>query len=147
MSNEFGGMREDFILRLFDTIKESNSNVINTISKQTDAIESLSSVVKEGVKNEELKEIIVNHVELSNSKIDKLMNRVGIMIACISIAFSISAISYFIVRSSVDTMINKKMNQHSVIMKDDQKSMNLDYERFEDRINKIIETMEKLHGE
>jgi len=135
-------LREDFILRLFDTIKESNTSVINTISKQTDALDSLGDIVKEGVQNEELKEILKEHSDESSEVHSRLFARVNIMIACVTIAFAISAISYFVVRSSVDTMINNRLEQHNITMKSDRTQVDDRYGILEKKIEEILKRIE-----
>ena len=137
-------IKENFILRLFDSIKESNINVINTISKQTDALDSLSIIVKEGVRNEELKEIIKEHAKSSESLLYKLFSKVNIMIACVSIAFTISAVSYFFIKSSVDHTIDKKIGQYNISMKKDETNRESDHSDIEDQINKIFKKIEEL---
>ena len=144
MANE-SELRENFILRLFDTIKESNNIVINTISKQTDALDSFGAVVKEGVQNEELKDIIKDHNKVSNEKLNKLTSKVNIMIACVSIAFTISAVSYFIVRSSIDNIINKRLEQHNIVMQDDEHVRETNYTDLEFKINQLLKRIEELH--
>jgi len=144
MTNE-SELRENFILRLFDTIKESNNIVINTISKQTDALDSFGAVVKEGVQNEELKDIIKDHNKVSNEKLNKLTSKVNIMIACVSIAFTISAVSYFIVRSSIDNIINKRLEQHNIVMQDDEHVRETNYTDLEFKINQVLKRIEELH--
>lgn len=140
-------LRESFILRLFDTIKDSNINVVNTLSKQTDALDTLGDVVKEGVQNEELKKLIEKHSTESESKISKLFSRVNIMIACVSIAFGISAISYFVVRSSVDNMINKRLEEHSITMTADDIIRDDNHEDLENKIEEILKLIKTLHKE
>ena len=137
MSNETE-LRENFILRLFDSIKESNTSVINTISKQTDALDSLGNIVKEGVQNEELKEIIKEHVKENRDLLNKLFSRVNIMIACVSIAFTITAVSYFIVKSSVDNVIDNKLKQHNISMESDETNRKSDHSDLEKQISKIL---------
>ena len=144
MTNE-SELRENFILRLFDTIKESNNIVINTISKQTDALDSFGAVVKEGVQNEELKDMIQTHNKVSNEKLNKLTSKVNIMIACVSIAFTISAVSYFIVRSSIDNIINKRLEQHNIVMQDDEHVREKNYTDLEFKINQVLKRIEELH--
>ena len=144
MANE-SELRENFILRLFDTIKESNNIVINTISKQTDALNSFGAVVKEGVQNEELKDMIQTHNKVSNEKLNKLTSKVNIMIACVSIAFTISAVSYFIVRSSIDNIINKRLEQHNIVMQDDEHVRETNYTDLEFKINQVLKRIEELH--
>jgi len=142
MSNGFD-IRENFILKLFDSLKESNSDVMNTLSKQTDAIDSL---VKGGVQNEELKEILKEHSKESSEVHTKLFSRVNLMIACVAIAFTISAISYFFVKSSVDSMIDKRLQQHNVVMENDKDNIDYRYDELSRQIEKILDKIEELHG-
>ena len=127
-------IRENFILKLFDTIKESNNSVKDTMSKQTDAINSL---VKEGVKNEDLKIIMVG----CDTKLTKLFSRVNLMIACVSIAFAISAVSYFFIRSSVDNMIHNKIEEHNIFLKDDKSGRDSKYDELNKKINEILKNI------
>ena len=140
-------IKENFILRLFDSIKESNVNVINTISKQTDVLDSLSIIVKEGVQNEELKDLLKEHSKESESLLYKLFSKVNIMIACVSIAFTISAVSYFFIKSSVDHTIDKKIGQHNISMKTDKDNRQSDHSYLEKQINEILKKIEKLDKE
>ena len=136
-------VRENFILKLFDSIKDSNTSVVDILSKQTDAIDSL---VKEGVQNEELKEILKEHSKESSAVHSKLFSRVNLMIACVVIAFSISAISYFFVRSSVDNMIDKRLEQHNITMENDKNNVDDRYKELDTKIEKILDIIEEFHG-
>lgn len=136
MSN--GDTRENFILRLFDTIRESNNAVKSTMSKQTDAIDSL---VKEGVKNEELKEIIKEHSEKSEDILQNIRSRINIMIACVVIAFTIVAVSYLFVRSSIDNTIHKKIDEHFEIMEENKKSDDSKYFDLERKLEMVLRKM------
>jgi len=113
------------------------------MDKQTDAIDSL---VKEGVKNEELKEIIKEHSKKSEGKISNIQSRINIMIACVIIAFAIIAISYLFVRSSIDTTIHGKIDQHFEIMEKNEKSINEKYFDLERKMEMILRKMD-IEGE
>lgn len=130
-----GYSNENFILRLFDSIKESNDIVINTVSKQTDFLDSLGDVIKEGVQNEELKEILKEHSKDTERNQLKIISRVNIMIACVAISFALLVISYLFVSSSIDNRINSGLSSKTYIEENDNLEIKID------RLEKLIEDL------
>jgi hypothetical protein len=48
----------DIVLKLFDTIRDSNLNLKTSVEKQTDAIVHFTSLLREGVKPEDIKKLV-----------------------------------------------------------------------------------------
>jgi DNA-binding transcriptional MerR regulator len=122
----------DLIIKLFDTLKESNTDLKANVNKQTDAIVHLSSLLKEGVTLDELKRILDEHnthagkhldtidtctesIQDNSGKILSTLSRMGkrvnTMIIVVVVTFSLMAISYLFVSSSVENMIKTEIKK------------------------------------
>lgn len=148
----------ELIVKLFDTLKESNKDVKITVDKQTDAIVHLSSLLKEGVTLDDLKKLIEEHHTHSGGHLDdidtctetiednsktilgllkSMSKRVNTMIIVVIITFSVMAISYLFVSNSVEHMIKNQIDE----------SIHTEESIFEDdhsNISKQIEEMRKM---
>ncbi len=89
----------NLILRLFDTLKDTNR-------ENTRAIESLSNSIAELIVINNEKSTLIQPAIKS---IYSIKNRVTIMIACVCIAFTLMVISYYFVSSSVENMVKKSI--------------------------------------
>jgi hypothetical protein len=127
---------DDLTIKLFDTLKESHSNVEKKLEKQTDAIVVLSDLLKLGVKPEEIKKVIEDHHTYSGEHLDNintctetindnsskilsliksLNKRVTTMILVVCITFSIMTISYLFVRSSVQSIVKEAVKTEKIV--------------------------------
>lgn len=155
----------ELIVKLFDTLKESNKDVKATVDKQTDAIVHLSSLIKEGVKPEDLKKILEEHhlhsgkhlddidtcTETINDNSGKILTllkgmtkKINTMILVVSITFGLMVISYLFVSNSVETMIKTQID------KSIQSEENAFYDEHGDiskQIDEIREMIRGFHGE
>lgn len=158
----------DLIVKLFDTLKESNSHLKSSVEKQTEAIIHLTSFIKEGVKPEDIKKLIENHNVQADDAIDKindidtctetiqdksnvilellgsLSKKVTTMITIVCIAFSLMVISYIFVSNSMDKMVYEKITKaiNTQVPGTDKNTRNILNE-----IENIRKEMQRLHSE
>jgi len=131
MSNEdTSRITADLVLKLFDTLKDSNSHLKHSVEKQTDAIIHLTGLLKEGVKPSDLKKIIDEYNMHSSSHLDNidtctgtiksksdvilsllkvLSKKINTMILVVSISAGLMTMAYFFVSNSVNNIVDKKI--------------------------------------
>lgn len=106
----------DLVIKLFDTLKESDSSLRYQVDKQTDAIVSLSNAVSAIKANSPKIDTIQNDAEntMKNTKsileiVTGMSKSVKTMIIVVSVAFGLMTLAYFFVKSNVESMIDKKL--------------------------------------
>lgn len=128
-----------FYLKLFDMLKDAQLGTQQTLNKQSETITTLTSYLKEGVQLEEIKKIFEEHDKESLSeidsctetinkrsvsietafsiKLDSVMNilhviksRIDKMFIVVAVVVAVLAGSYFIVRASVEHMVDTKIS-------------------------------------
>ena len=123
-------IQTEVVLKLFDTLRDSNGHLKATIDKQTEAIVHLSHLMREGTKPAEVKALLEKHNESAgaqlndidtctdtiNDKSDTILNvlqsvskKINNTLIVICVAFSLLIISYYYVRSHVDVLVDKKI--------------------------------------
>jgi hypothetical protein len=165
MSDIDSRIPSELILKLFDTLKEANKDVKITVDKQTDAIVHLSSLLKEGVKPDDIKKLLEDHHKHSGEHLDNIdtctetindnsskilsllkgmTKRINTMILIVLITFGLMTVAYLFVSNSVETMIKTQID----------KSIHSEENIFEDEHSDISEQIEELrkmirgfHGE
>jgi ABC-type Na+ efflux pump permease subunit len=157
----------DLVVKLFDTLKESNSHLKSSVEKQTEAILHLTSFMKEGVKPDELKKIIETHdsnaagaittlkdidtcTETIQDKsniiltlIEGLSKKVTTMITIVCIAFSLMVVSYIFVSNSMDKMVFEKITK---VMETKMPATDKNTKNILTEIENIRKEMERLHS-
>jgi predicted PurR-regulated permease PerM len=106
----------DLVIKLFDTLKESDSSLRYQVDKQTDAIVSLSNAVSAIKANSPKIDTIQNDAENTRKNTKSILEivtgmskSVKTMIIVVSVAFGLMTLAYFFVKSNVESMIDKKL--------------------------------------
>lgn len=120
----------EVVVKLFDTLRDSHKDVQNSVEKQTEALSHLNSLIKESVKPEDVRNLLIEHDRHQGEHLDnidtctetindnsgkilsilkKLVNRVQTMILVVCVAFGLMTLSYFYVSSWVDNIITDKI--------------------------------------
>jgi len=112
----------DIVLKLFDTLKETDKDLTAKIEKQTEALVSIGhniNNIKDGVTQHlldskglaECSETTETTVKTILEKVKKMHKSVWIMIAVVGISFSLMTIAYFVVRSSIEDIVHTKVKE------------------------------------
>lgn len=129
-----------FYLKLFEMLKDAQNGTQQTLNKQSDAIASLMSYLKEGVQLDEIKKMIEDHdkeavttlteidtcTEAINKRSESLelkivgllqtiKSRIDKTLIVITVVFSLMAISYLFVKNNVENMIDAKIGKPSIV--------------------------------
>ena len=135
----------DLLIKLFDTLKETDQAMAKKVEKQTDAIVTITHSV------ESIKNSIGNHsddaktfsdnmketkstVDLIWNKVRKMYKSVNTMIIVVLVAFSLMTVAYFIVKHGVDEAA-----------KETKKIEHTDAEELSNQIKELRKMIEKMH--
>lgn len=117
----------EIIIKLFDTLKESNTSLASKVEKQTDALVALGNKLdKINSKTENMSKSFDEHsttakatnecteeteekVRLIWDKVKTMSKSVNTMIVVVCVAFGLLVMSYYFVRSNIETMIDKRI--------------------------------------
>jgi hypothetical protein len=130
-------LRSGALLKLFDTLKESQDNLQHAVDRQSNTITTLTSYLKEGVQLSEIKKLLEEHdkeaasqledldtctgaintkseaLEKSNTAIITLLtsikSRIDKVFIVIGVTFALLTVSYFVVRGNIDNIVDNKV--------------------------------------
>jgi DNA-binding transcriptional MerR regulator len=167
-------LRSGALLKLFDTLKESQDNLQHAVDRQSNTITTLTSYLKEGVQLAEIKKIIEEHdkeasekledldsctgtintkseaLEKSNATIISLLaslkSRTDKVLITIGVAFALVVMSYFFVKSNVDSMIDTKIKASSVTMPSGYDTIGVDQQILKE-LKDIRDDIKRIHPE
>ena len=112
----------DLVLKIFDMQKDSYKNLTARVEKQTDAIvtigHNVSNIKKDVEKHLEDSESVNECTEETEATVKKIWDKVKkmhksvvTMIIVVLVTFSLMVLSYFFVRSTVETIVDKRLEQ------------------------------------
>jgi len=164
----------ELFLKLFEMLKDAQYGTQQNLEKQTVAIATLSSYLKEGVQLEEIKKMVEEHdkesgnvlndidscteainkrsesldtnlsskIDVATNKIDTVKSRIDKIIIVIGVAFALLAISYFVVRSNIESIIDKQIKISSPAPTYDVEAID---KQILQQLKEIREEMKRLH--
>lgn len=149
MNNGSDKVNAELIIKLFDTLRDTDSQLIRRVEKETDALismghnlDKIKSVIDEHAKysNDTLRDLAVcsEESETKHKEILEIVKntskRVWTMIIVVGVAFSLMAVSYMVVRNSVETMINDKI-----------RFSDPEHDKLVEQIKNLQDEVERLH--
>jgi len=133
----------ELLMKLFDTLKETDQAMASKVEKQTDAIVTITHSV-ESIKNtigqhsgdtksfgDNIKETKTT-VNLIWEKVRKMYKSVNTMIIVVTVAFSLMTVAYFVVKHGVDESTKQKQER-------------VDVEKLSNQIEELRKMIEERH--
>lgn len=117
---------ENIALKLFDQVKNASdqntdalkdlTRVVGDLTKCIDKQPDLNDMVRMCIDRGHAVSDITKTVKETRSVVKDLHSRVGIMLITVTITFTVMALSYFLVRNSVENMIDRRITEiHKVL--------------------------------